>query len=329
MEEPTMWPSSLRSIAERSTLIWETSPNMFGSHGERISPSQLSNFSKTSTPVVIEGLGLPHLEQITLLQLGQNEQGYKGVSVAPLQDNKTDKWLEPLRAWDANTTLENVHVLAVAGKRSALPLDQFIENIDHFYADGAGNGSASWSFLADYISQRCDLPRIDYKLDGPIEKHIWLGPCATRSRLHYDAVDTLFCQLEGRKRFKMLPPDELTSLVPEDSPPLLKAYYDCDVTDPSCLKFSRGEVSREIVWNYSRFDREDGCTVELKPGDCFFLPAYWWHQVDALPHEESPWCLSYSQVYRSPFVRCKETATSRPSDELRLVNSRSSWHVYD
>ncbi|KAF4756708.1 hypothetical protein FOZ63_027929, partial [Perkinsus olseni] len=148
--------------------------------------------------------------------------------------------------------------------------------------------------------------------------------CSTRSRLHYDAVDTLFCQLEGRKRFKMLPPGEFTSLVPEDSPPLLKAYYDCDATDPSCLKFSRGEVSREIVWNYSRFDREDGCAVELKPGDCFFLPAYWWHQVDALPHYESPWCLSYSQVYRTPFVRSKETATSRPSSELRLVNGRSS-----
>mmetsp|Transcript_2845 Transcript_2845/g.2791 ORF Transcript_2845/g.2791 Transcript_2845/m.2791 type:complete len:152 (+) Transcript_2845:3-458(+) len=105
---------------------------------------------------------------------------------------------------------------------------------------------------------------------------------------------------------------------------LLKSYYDWDGSSLSGLKFTRGEISREVVWNYSRFDIDDGCDVELNPGDTFFLPAYWWHQVEALPYDdERPWCLSYSQVYRSPFVRSKATSTTRPSTWKKSVSTAS------
>mmetsp|Transcript_2846 Transcript_2846/g.2795 ORF Transcript_2846/g.2795 Transcript_2846/m.2795 type:complete len:121 (-) Transcript_2846:353-715(-) len=103
-----------------------------------------------------------------------------------------------MRDWVAGPVETDAVVLAVSGRRVRISLSDFIANIDHFYADGAGNGSKSWKFLADYIGRRCDVGRIDAMLDGPLERHIWLGPSSTVSRLHYDAVDTLFFQVEGR-----------------------------------------------------------------------------------------------------------------------------------
>ncbi|EER19315.1 hypothetical protein Pmar_PMAR015874 [Perkinsus marinus ATCC 50983] len=168
-------------------------------NADRLSAKQLSNFAATSTPVIIKGLRMPHIDLLAILQL---EASNKTISVAPLQANKTDKWLEQMRDWVPCPVETGAVVFAVSGRRMRISLSDFIANIDRFYADGAGNGSKSWKFLADYIGRRCDVGKIDAMLDGPLERHIWLGPSSTQSSrvLSYDKHVRMRAKLDGGAR---------------------------------------------------------------------------------------------------------------------------------
>lgn len=88
---------------------------------------------------------------------------------------------------------------------------------------------------------------------------LWFGPKGTVTPLHHDASSILFCQIYGRKRWRMASPLET---------PLF-------------------EGARAM---YSAFDPEQlptGCQVTFKdfvlePGEALFIPAGWWHHVRAL-----------------------------------------------
>jgi hypothetical protein len=93
----------------------------------------------------------------------------------------------------------------------------------------------------------------------PMRMGLWIGAAGTHTPLHHDGDNSMFCQVVGRKRFRIAPPESL-------------ALLDC----------ARGV--------YSRWDPSDDETdapealieLVLEPGDALFLPAGWWHQVDAL-----------------------------------------------
>lgn len=85
---------------------------------------------------------------------------------------------------------------------------------------------------------------------------LWIGPGGTRTPLHHDTCSILFCQVVGRKRFRLLPPYCAALL---EAP---RGYY-------SGLPPERVDElpCREVV---------------LEPGMALFLPVGWWHEVRAL-----------------------------------------------
>ena len=88
---------------------------------------------------------------------------------------------------------------------------------------------------------------------------LWFGPAGTVSALHHDTSNILLCQIFGRKRVRLYPPDE-----------------------PRLLAAARGVYSdldpeRDAAGLAGR-----GLDVVLAPGEALFLPVGWWHHVRAL-----------------------------------------------
>ena len=84
---------------------------------------------------------------------------------------------------------------------------------------------------------------------------LWFGPAGTLTPLHHDTTSVLFCQIFGKKRFRLIAPQE-TSLLPG-----ARDYY------ASIADAREGAVIKEVV---------------VSPGEALFLPVGWWHEVEAL-----------------------------------------------
>ena len=86
---------------------------------------------------------------------------------------------------------------------------------------------------------------------------LWLGPANTRTLLHHDGTNNLFCQVLGRKRVWLVPP--FLTHIAESA---VGHYATKRPSDPDVLPYAR-----EVV---------------LEPGDAVFLPVGWWHEVESL-----------------------------------------------
>lgn len=102
--------------------------------------------------------------------------------------------------------------------------------------------------LLDEIDVPAEIfgPRLDPKRMG-----FWFGAAGTHTSLHHDHANSVLCQVLGRKRVRLAPPESL-----------------------DLLDTSRG------VYNTATADRP--LEVILSAGETLFIPTGWWHEVDAL-----------------------------------------------
>ena len=84
---------------------------------------------------------------------------------------------------------------------------------------------------------------------------LWIGPSGTITPLHHDVSNILFGQIEGRKRFTLIPPQYVSQFDWND-------YYAAPAHPP--------------------FPDVHSVEIELGPGDALFLPVGWLHHVEAL-----------------------------------------------
>lgn len=85
----------------------------------------------------------------------------------------------------------------------------------------------------------------------------WIGPAGTRTPMHHDTSNILFCQIVGSKRFTFVSPMR-TELAQGGT----RGFYAGRTAD------ALGETPHAVV--------------ELEPGDGLFIPVGWWHEVEAL-----------------------------------------------
>jgi hypothetical protein len=101
---------------------------------------------------------------------------------------------------------------------------------------------------------------------------IWIGN-RTRIPAHYDLPDNLAVVAAGHRRFTLFPPEQLANLYigPIDFTPAGQAISMVDLAAPDLARFPRfAEAQRHAL------------VAELGPGDAIFIPAMWWHNVEAL-----------------------------------------------
>jgi len=96
----------------------------------------------------------------------------------------------------------------------------------------------------------------------------WFGPAGTRTPLHHDGNNILFCQVTGRKEFYLV------------------SSWEADLIAYAQGFYAHAQVPRDVDGEGIRPPDEkfpwQAQRVVLQPGEALFLPVGWWHQVRAL-----------------------------------------------
>ncbi|CAG0883921.1 unnamed protein product [Darwinula stevensoni] len=105
---------------------------------------------------------------------------------------------------------------------------------------------------------------------GPLTSNLlFIGMEGNLTPAHYDEQENLFCQVEGRKRCILFPPDQFSCLYP------YPVYHPHD---------RQSQVDLERI-DYVRFPKArdlHGYEAIICPGDILFIPKYWWHHIESL-----------------------------------------------
>jgi Cupin-like domain len=108
-------------------------------------------------------------------------------------------------------------------------------------------------------------------LDPQIEPRLWLGN-QSRIAAHYDIANNIACSVSGKRRFTLFPPDQIGNLYigPLD--------FNMAGQPASMVDFANPDFDR-----YPKFRKALAAAhvVDLEPGDALFIPALWWHHVEA------------------------------------------------
>jgi hypothetical protein len=101
---------------------------------------------------------------------------------------------------------------------------------------------------------------------------IWIGN-RTEVSAHFDLSDNIACVVSGRRRFTVFPPEQLANLYvgPLDHTMAGQPASMVSLHEPDFERYPRYHEALAAAQ-----------AAELEPGDAIYVPALWWHHVDAL-----------------------------------------------
>lgn len=106
----------------------------------------------------------------------------------------------------------------------------------------------------------------------PTEPRMWLGNQSVVAP-HFDESNNVACVVAGRRRFTLFPPDQVSNLYvgPIDITVAGQPASMVDVRAPDFEAFPRFRDALAVA-----------SVAELEAGDAIYIPALWWHHVEAL-----------------------------------------------
>lgn len=111
----------------------------------------------------------------------------------------------------------------------------------------------------------CDFASLLSPDGHPTDTRVWIGSAGTRSLLHSDLKDNLFCQLWGQKSVTLLSWRNSRSAYPF---PDNLVNSQVDLAAPDLRRFPR---LKDAVLHH----------VQMRPGDLLYIPRGWWHDIRA------------------------------------------------
>jgi hypothetical protein len=156
-----------------------------------------------------------------------------------------------------------------------MPFGKFV---DRMYAPDPESGLRYYfknptKLLPPEDDEQSPVPDLAVYTQKAVARNLWISSSGLTVGLHFDPADNLNFQLRGRKSFTLYPPG-------------VRAFYPMPM-------FSQTAHISGVFRNgpnpdfreFPRFKPESGIRTELEEGDVLYIPAYWWHQVESLGHE--------------------------------------------
>jgi len=129
-------------------------------------------------------------------------------------------------------------------------------------------GSTHTSEILPGFEQENPLHLVQDKPTGP---RMWIGN-SSRIAPHFDESDNIACVVSGRRRFILFPPEQVANLYvgPIDRTIAGQPISMVDLDNPDLERFPRfAEALKHAL------------VADLEPGDAIYIPALWWHAVQA------------------------------------------------
>jgi hypoxia-inducible factor 1-alpha inhibitor (HIF hydroxylase) len=117
------------------------------------------------------------------------------------------------------------------------------------------------------------------------QSNVWMGKPGLITHTHYDAQHNFFVQLQGRKRFTLLPPHATAA---DGSPlpvfPCLHPHFGHLAPAPSehVLPLFEPVHDNTSTSTSSSLSLPLAYIAELGAGDMLVVPSFWWHHVETL-----------------------------------------------
>ncbi|MFG2328456.1 cupin-like domain-containing protein [Streptomyces sp. NPDC048604] len=123
--------------------------------------------------------------------------------------------------------------------------------------------------------------------------NIWVNYGGMRSRNHFDDLENFNIQLEGRKRFVVMPPGFKNYYIRS----ALRGYANTSKS----VRVDNADLKRYPRLAVALSQRRD---IVLEPGQMLYLPMGWWHQVDAVDqlNININFWLSDPKMFRRPLM---------------------------
>lgn len=117
-----------------------------------------------------------------------------------------------------------------------------------------------------FPAEEYDFASLLGSLDAEPDTRAWIGSAGTRSMLHSDLKDNLFCQIWGEKRLILLPWRDSAAAYPF----------------PANIVNSRLDLAEVDLERHPRLRGTVLYSSLMGPGDVVFIPRGWWHDIRAV-----------------------------------------------
>ncbi|HEY0802110.1 MAG TPA: cupin-like domain-containing protein [Steroidobacteraceae bacterium] len=188
-------------------------------------------------------------------------------------------------------------------------LDRLCDAIGDHAAPALYSGSVSLPIYLPGFSDANNARR--FVTAESVLESIWIGN-RTCIAAHFDNTENLACVVAGRRRFTMFPPDQIRNLYvgPLDLTPAGQPVSLVDIRNPDLKRFPRYADALKVAE-----------VAELEPGDAVYVPALWWHHVEALDEFNvlvNYWWRDVPDYFDSPstsLLHCLLTIKSLPPEQ--------------
>lgn len=104
--------------------------------------------------------------------------------------------------------------------------------------------------------------------------NLWVSPPNHLEPLHFDGDDGTLIQFSGRKKVTLIDPKYSKKLYPFPwwRGGMPSTFSRVDIYNPDIHKYPNAPIALK-----------NALSIELHPGMALFIPAGWWHQVEAVP----------------------------------------------